>query len=264
MGDHAVRFSVFTKPWPKTPLGAMAKTVRKLGFDGLEFPLRTGYQIEPETAEEELPKLVATCADFGLEVFSVASSLEEYVFAGCAAAGIPLIRVMTNFKRDLGYWANETALKTRFTDEIIPLCEKYGVQVGVQMHYDYGVSTSMELHHLVEPFDPQHIGAIWDAGHSALAGEEPEQGLDIVWSHLCMVHLKNAFYQRITGPEAQYAKWKRYLTSGWQGMASWARAANYLKERHYQGVVCLTANYDVEEESERLIAQDIIYAKSLF
>ncbi|MCC2686288.1 MAG: hypothetical protein K0R75_3187, partial [Paenibacillaceae bacterium] len=34
--------------------------------------------------------------------------------------------------------------------------------------------------------------------------------------------------------------------------------------QNYNGVVCLTAEYTAEHEVERLIAEDIVYAKSLF
>ena len=105
----------------------------------------------------------------------------------------------------------------------IPLCEKYGVKVGIQHHYGPMVSNSMEMLHLFEGYDPRYVGAIWDAAHSGLAGEEPEQGLDIVWSHLCMVNFKTAFYNLQTGPEAEEAKFERYFTTGRHGLSSWYR-----------------------------------------
>jgi hypothetical protein len=37
-----------------------------------------------------------------------------------------------------------------------------------------------------------------------------------------------------------------------------------LKRRNYAGVVCLTAEYSEEKEVNRLIAEDISYARGLF
>jgi sugar phosphate isomerase/epimerase len=138
------------------------------------------------------------------------------------------------------------------------------VKIGVQNHTGPCVCNAMGLRHLMERYDPRHIGAVWDAAHSALNGEDPELGLDIVWSHLCMVNLKNAFWQRTNGPEAEHAQWRPYWTSGRHGLASWPSVAAELKRRRYRGVVCLTAEYSDEPSLNRLLAEDIAFAKSLF
>jgi hypothetical protein len=97
-----------------------------------------------------------------------------------------------------------------------------------------------------------------------MCGEEPEYAIDIIWSQLRMVNLKNVFMKRQTGPEAADVVWKPYWTSGRQGLASWPRVVAELKRRNYSGVICLTAEYSDEEDVDRLIAEDIVYAKSLF
>jgi len=258
-----ITFSVFTKPWKTQSIEEIGEFLSRLGFDGIEFPLRPGYQVEPQDAEKGLPELVKKLDAFGLKVTSVASTTDEKVFAGCAEAGIPIIRIMAGVDLERGYLTCVEEIK-RDLEKVVPLCEKYGVKVGIQHHCGPMVSNSMELKHLVDSFDPKHIGAIWDAAHSALAGEEPEQGLDIVWSHLCLVNLKNAFYRRLNGPEAKQAKWGRYFTTGWHGLSSWPRIANYLKKRGFEGNICLTAVYSDEEMVNDLIAQDIQFAKPLF
>ncbi len=263
MQKNRVEFSVFTKPWKQQSIDELGKYISGLGFDGIEFPLRPGYQVEPENAEKGLPQLVKQLGEYGLKVTSVAGSLEERVFAGCAAAGIPVVRIMAGNKARMSYMEFIESKKKEI-DEAIPLCKKYGIKVGIQNHYGPGVHDSMELRQLIQDYDPNHVGAIWDAAHSGLAGEEPEQGLDIVWSHLCMVNLKNAFFNRINGPEAEKAEWKRYFTTGKNGLASWPRVSEYLKGRGFNGVVCLTAEYSDEDQVNRLITEDIAYAKSLF
>lgn len=261
--DKKVTYSVFTKPWKTQSIDELGRFVSSLGFDGIEFPLRKGYQVMPENAEKGLPELASKMKDYGVEITSVASSTDEKVFAGCAKAGIPIIRIMVSIDPTIGYMASEAKAKKEL-ESIIPLCERYGVKVGIQHHCGWDVQSAMGLLHLIEDFEPKYIGAIWDAAHSGLAGEEPEMGLDIVWSHLCMVNLKNAFYRRSNGPEAAEAKWERYFTTGWHGLSSWRRVAEYLKNKDYKGVLCLTAEYSEEDKVNEYIAQDIAYAKSLF
>ncbi len=61
--------------------------------------------------------------------------------------------------------------------------------------------------------DRRHIGAVLDAAHCALNGEAPQLALDIVWSHLCLINLKNAYWRRTNGPEATVAEYQAYWTS---------------------------------------------------
>lgn len=262
MADQSVLFSVFTKPWKTLSVWDLCKFVKELGCDGVEFPLRDGFQVDPANAHQ-LPKLAEQFADHGLSIFSVASGTDERVFAGCAEAGIPMIRIMPTISPELGYVASEKREREKL-EALIPLCEKYGVKVGVQQHYGNFVTDSTGMLHLLDGLPPECIGAIWDCAHDALAGQQPEYGLDIIWPHLAMVNLKNAYYHRLNGPEAQNAEWKRYFTSGRQGLASWPRVAAYLLQRNYSGVVCLSAEYTNDKDVDRLIREDMDYTKSLF
>ena len=98
----------------------------------------------------------------------------------------------------------------------------------------------MGLQYLIGKYDPKHVCAVWDAAHNALNGEDPEMAIDIVWSHLGMVNLKNAYWVRTTKPEAEYAKWRPFWTTGRRGLASWPRVAAELKKRspHRVAVLC--------------------------
>ena len=190
--SNNIVLSVFTKPWRDLPLPELGKFVSDLGFTGIEFPLRPGYQVEPEDAEKGLPTLVKELDKYGIKVTSVAGDTTERVFAGCAEAGIPIIRIMPRVDIETGFVASIEKIR-REIDGFYPLCEKYNIKVGIQHHFGDFLINSMEVYYLVEKYDPRYIGAIWDAAHSALAGEEPEIGLEIVESHLCMVNLKNIF-----------------------------------------------------------------------
>ncbi len=256
-----IQFSVFTKPW-KAPLAQLARQIKGFGFDGIELPVRPGYQVLPENVGADLPRAVKLLADEGLKIFSVAGPTDEATIAACAEAGVPEIRIMVPIG-DEGYLAAETRVQKEL-EALLPLLEKYGVRIGIQNHVDRFVCNAMGLRHLIEKFDPRLIGAVWDAAHNALSGEEPELGLDIVWSHLCMVNLKNAYWRRSNGPEAEQVAWRPWWTSGRQGLASWPRVAAELKRRRYQGVICLTAEYSDEPAVDRLIQADLDYAMTLF
>jgi sugar phosphate isomerase/epimerase len=259
--EKEVAFSVFTKPW-KRPIPALGQFLSGLGFDGIELPVRPGYQVEPQNVSRDLPKVVKQLRDHGLKIFSVAGPTDEETFAACAEVGIRVVRIMASIDDD-GYLATEARLQRHF-DDLLPLLDRYGITLGVQNHFGRFISNASGLRHLIEKYDPKHIAAVWDAAHNALQGEEPELALDLVSSHLCMVNLKNAFWKRLNGPEADIAEWTPYWTNGRHGLASWPRVVSELKRRQYRGTICLTAEYSDESQVDRLIAEDITYAKSLF
>ncbi len=260
-------FALFVKPWRKLPLPELAKHVRELGFTWIELPVRPGFPCEPETIETALPKAVELLADEGICVLNVTVSLpldDERMYAACLEAGIPMNRVMFDRQPGENYWDAEKRARTAL-DQAVPLCEKYGFQIGVQNHSGRNVPVNaMGLHHLLEDYDSKYVGAIWDPAHNALEGEEPEPALDIVASHLCVVNLKNAFWKRQNSPEAQPAEWSVCWTTGPDGRASWPRVAAKLQAMHYQGPLCFSAEYTAESEVDRLIVEDLAYAKTLF
>jgi len=259
---NKINFSIFTKPWRTESVDELAAIVKRLGFTGIEFPLREGYQAEPQNAEKDLPKLVQALKAHELAITSVASDTTEAVFAGCAAAGIPLIRVMYWHDLNGNYLETEAAIR-REIEGFLPLCEKYGVTVGVQQHCGASVNSTMELLHLLESYDPKLIGGIWDAAHSGLAGEEPEQALDIIWEHLAGLSFKSAFYRRANGPEAERAVYEEFFTTGSQGQCSWPRAVARIAKRGFSGTICMPAEYTDEDNTELYAAKDLVDLKGL-
>jgi sugar phosphate isomerase/epimerase len=262
MSAANVTFSVFTKPW-KMPLPQLGAFVKKLGFDGIELPVRPGYQVEPENVSRGLPEAARVLADFGLTIASVAGPTDEATIAACGELGIPIIRICVGIPDESSYLEHEAHLQREY-DALIPLLDRHGVTIGIQNHYGRSIANAMGIRHLIERYDPKNVGAVLDAAHCALDGEIPALALDIVWSHLRMANLKNAYWRRTNGPEAEVAAYEPYWTSGRQGLCSWATVVTELKRRDYRGTVCLTAEYSDEAAVDRLIAEDIVYARSLF
>jgi len=260
LGSLSVEYGVFTKPWKEMPLAELGEFVAGMGFQGVEFPVRPGYQVEPDKVAD-LPKAAKTLGEFGVSIMSVAGPTDEATISACGEAGVPIIRVCESIGDD-GYLATEKRLQRQY-DEMVPLLDKHGVTLGVQNHCGNNIASAAGLRRLIEKYDPKHVAAVWDPAHTALDGEQPHLALDLVWSHLCMVNLKNAYWRRTTGPEAEYAEWQWYWTSGRHGLAPWPRVIELLRERDYKGPLCLCAEYSDHDAVTRLIVEDISFAKSL-
>ncbi|MCL2773809.1 MAG: sugar phosphate isomerase/epimerase [Oscillospiraceae bacterium] len=270
------KYIVFTKPWKNITLEELGALVKNMGFDGVEYPLRDGYQVQPSEGVKGVKRLVDVLGKSGVTVESIAGGIDvkftddnkvagvnEELFAGCGEAGVKIIRICQGLDRKIEFFKNLEQIKRTY-DAVVPYCEKYNVTLGVQMHCDANISSSAETYILLKDYNPRHISAVWDSGHNGLAGTEPCFGLDTVWDMLCMVNFKAAYWKLRNGPEKDEAKWDAYWTTARHACGSWSAAVNHLKKRGYSGVICMPAEYSDEPEVEKYTRQDLAYLKGLF
>ena len=258
-----ITFSVFTKPWKSQPLEHVSGFVHDMGFDAVELAVREGYQVQPQTIAKGLPLAVKAFADNGVKINSLATQPDERSIAAAAENGVPLIRIMVKCGPE-GYTVSEANAQQDF-DALLPVLEKHKVTLGIQNHSEHFLASSAAgLRALVGKYDKKHVAAVWDCAHCALQGESPDLALDIIWPHLAMVNFKNAIWRPTTPPEAEYQRFEHYWTGGRFGLANWPLLAGLLKKRNYSGVITLTAEYGDEKSVERLVRDDIHWARSLF
>ena len=274
MGEN--KFIVFTKPWKNITLEELGAFVKDCGYDGVEYPLRDGYQVQPSDGVKGVKRLVDVLGAFGVTVESIAGGIDvkfsndnkvagvnEELFAGCGEAGVKIIRICQGLDKNIGFFENIDQIRRTY-DAVVPYCEKYNVTLGVQMHCYSSISSSAETYILLKDYNPKHIAAVWDSGHNGLTGTEPCFALDTVWDMLCMVNFKAAFWKIKTGPEKDEAVWDTYWTTGNHACGSWRDAVNHLKKRGFSGVVCMPAEYSDEANVLKYMKQDLAYLKSLF
>ena len=257
------QLAIFTKPWKALALPELAQHIKSLGFDLIELPVRPGFQVEPDNIERDLPAAVKMLGERGVRVLNVTADMplnDERLYSACAEAGIGMNRVMF-WQHDKDYWSAETEAR-RQLDAALPLCEQYDFQIGIQNHSGRFVPVNeMGMCHLVKDYNQRHVAAVWDPAHNALEGMNSDSALDVLAPHLCVVNLKNAYWRRVSGPEAEVAEWKIYWTSGAQGRASWAQVIAKLKAIDYQGPICFSAEYSDEERVDELIVKDLAFAR---
>jgi len=247
-------WSVFTKPWSELAGDALARLVSGLGFAGAEVPVRDTAFLTPAMAQRRLPGFVAQLREHGVTTISVASGLDETIFAGCASAGVPLIRIMAEVGPD-GYAASVRRVRERL-EAAAPLAERYGVQVGVQPHHGRYVSSALGVRQLLDGLPREYFRVVWDAAHDALAGDDPALTLELVADRLAIVNLKNVVYLP-TEPARDAVgasiggsiggsvggDWKPWFVPGAEGLANWSSAFEQLRRLGYTGPICLSGQY---------------------
>jgi len=261
--------TLFTKPW-SVSIEELGERLVNFGVDGLELPVRDGYPVNPDNIAEELPRAAEALRRLGLKIYSVATLPDERSVSACGGAGVPIIRVCEHIDMKIGYQRSVDAIKRRY-QALLPALESAGVTIGLQNHANYDVGSAVGLMQVIGEFDPTRVGAVLDVAHCGLDGEPEDMAIDIAWSHLCMVNLKNAFRFRTNGPEAEEAAWRIYWTTGRHGYVSWRKTLSTLSLRGYAGPICLCAEYsnpagkgDLKgDDVNRLVNEDLAFVREL-
>ncbi|WP_371402395.1 sugar phosphate isomerase/epimerase [Kribbella sp. NBC_00662] len=245
-------WSVFTKPWSGLPGDQLGRLVAGIGFGGAEIPVRDTAYVTSANAGAELPKFTAQLRAEGIEPISVASDLSEQVFAACAEAGVPMIRIMAELGPD-GYAAS-VRRNRELLEAAVVLTERYDVQVGVQPHHGRFVSSTLGVLQLLDGL-PDRYKLVWDAAHDALAGDHPAVTLELGADRLGIVNLKNVHYLRTnTG-------WKTNFVEAEDGLADWPAVFAALQKIGYDGPICLTGQYsDPAVPVEERLKKDLHFA----
>lgn len=233
--------TVFTKPWPELPVEQLADLVASLGFDGIELPIRPGFQVEPENMKDELPKAAAIFRDLGLAIQSVATDLTPEAIEACAEAGVPILRTMLSLDPELSYFENVDAFRQQ-CEGLMAATAGSGVSIGLQNHCDRFASSAVSIMQAIEPLGSDHVSAVLDLGHTGLDGELEDIAIDVCWSRLSMVNLKNSVRER-TSVEEGVQQWRRKWVPGKDGITNWDKGIEELGKRNYTGPICITAEY---------------------
>ena len=267
MGKNDV--TVFSKPWDnEVTLEQLGKKLTSLGVDGVELPVRPGYQVEPENIAKGLPEAKKILADQGIKIGSVAGSVDEPTINALGEAGVQILRICVGIDMSIGYMATERRLREQW-DALIPALDHAGVNIGVQNHCNNCVGSAVGIMHLIEKYDPKHVSAVYDPAHCGLDGEPAVMGLDIVWSHLSLVNLKSAFRQRVNGPDEPEAQYQIVWSTCHHAIYSWSNLVKALSDRGYEGDICLPAEYTspagmaMGDDCIRYLTEDIAYLRGL-
>ena len=117
--------------------------------------------------------------------------------------------------------------------------------------------------HLIQGFDPAHVGAYPDFGHMALEGENIAMGLAMLRDHLCVVGIKDGLQANAPGEAPPYQP--KFAKLG-EGSVQWLDALRVLRDRHFSGPFSVHTEYGMnagEPALERIACEDAAYLRQL-
>jgi sugar phosphate isomerase/epimerase len=229
----------------------MAPLIKKLGFDGVDLPVRPiAGAITPQDAPQKLPEAAKLFAEQGLTLQNVVSGITgseddlEQQLATLAQAGVKTVR--------LGGWHVPEGQDPRplleqarkGVSQMQPLLEKHGLSAAIQNHsgnyLEVNVSACLRI---IDGCDPKLVGVQCDFGHLPIAGEPFDLAIDLLGPYLNSANLKCMRKAYTINRETGQLQYTNAVVPLWDGMTDVPAILKKLKSVGYSGSLSIHAEY---------------------
>ena len=199
---------VFTKLFKNQSLSDLVAMGQAYGLDGYDLCVRPGYLVNPDNVLETLMPAVKTLSTAGLAVPMVTGSL-NLVDPDHPTVG-PILKAMdqANIRLlKLGYFPFDPLTQDYWQavsharqalERWQELGKTYQVKICYHTHArGFLGQNCAALMHLLDGFNPVHIGAFIDPVHLVLEGEEFPVGVAMARHYLSIVSVKDVMLRRV-------------------------------------------------------------------
>lgn len=222
-GKFSPPIPVFSKLYQELKLDfdQAAELTAEAGLDGVDCPVRSKGEIEPERAADEMPRYAEALRKRKLDMLlittginSVSSPHAETVLRTAKKLGIRYYRLgfSTNTKQKLaGTSLPEIKAQLR---ELAALNKQLGLTGVIQNHSPSGRSTYVggdlnEMYEIVKDFNPDEIGVAFDLCHALIVhGDDWTARFDQLKPHIKVAYVKDVKRPRQLTPfgEGEFSK----------------------------------------------------------
>ena len=186
------------------------------------------------------------------------SKVAQGLFEASGAAGVPAIKIgYFQYKGD--FTANLKDARAKLTG-FAKLAEQSKVRACVHTHSGANIPNNCAtMRMLLQDFDPHHVGAFVDTGHTAVNGGPFRMEVDMVRPHLSLLAIKDMLWEK--GPKG----WAYHVAPAGAGIVKWSEVAQAVKENKFNGTICLHGEYETKDQAERLslAKQELVFLKKL-
>lgn len=238
---------VFSKPLASLNYEQLARTIRSIGFDGVDLTCRPNGHVLPENVERDLPKAHAAFAAQGLSIGMITTALTtardptaRRILGTAAGLRIPFFK--------LGYYRYSSGVDpevsiARVKQEVgglARLAREFGIQAGYHNHSGADVGSAVwDIREILKGLDPNWIGYYFDGGHATVEGGNYgwELSARIALRQLKMVAVKDFHWEQSGG------RWRDVWGPLGSGMVQWPKLLGLLFGAHYHGPISLHVEY---------------------
>jgi sugar phosphate isomerase/epimerase len=235
-----MRYIMFSKHLQTQSVAEAGKTIKSLGFQGVELTVRPGGHVLPNNVGEDLPKAVAELKDAGLEVPAIVVEIhdrrEEFSEAVCAAAakvGATELRTSSARYKNFGTIREQIEEAKKDAKDLEWLGREYGVRLDVHCHSgDFLSGQGATLAQILDDTDPRHVGVSLDVGHLTVEGGKSgwKQSIDLLQQRVGIVAVKSFGWFHENEPKTGELTWRAKLVPLEEGNVSWKQAFASLRQ----------------------------------
>jgi sugar phosphate isomerase/epimerase len=148
--------------------------------------------------------------------------------------GASLVRVGVPWYNRNENYNHMFAQAITYLEVVEDLAKKYNVKALVETHHMTIAASASLAHRLVQRFNPNYVGVLFDPGNMVYEGfENYRMGLELLGEHLAHVHIKNAGWFQSEGDRDKL--WSARAMPMDQGMVDWKQVLHDLKSVGYTG-----------------------------
>lgn len=262
----------FSKHLPRMDGRALGRSLKTLGFGGVDLTVRPKGHVEPARVTQDLPVFVDGIRKEGLavpmittELTSDADPAARPTLETAAALKVPY------FKTGYYYYAfvdarkeiEAAAAKLR---GLAALSARHGVHLGFHNHAGYIGGGIWDIVGVMDTLDPKTAGYYFDVRHAVVEGGDGgwRSAFSVAAPRLSMIALKDFFWEKTA------AGWRQVSCPMGEGMVNWKAYFAMLAKAGFHGPTSLHLEYDVpgatpdavETNTLAAAAKDLAFVKA--
>jgi len=251
-----LKVAIFSKHLQFVQGAELAQAAADLGFDGVDLAVRKGGHVAPERVRQDLPGLVATIRQHGLEVPMVTTDIldpetpfAEDIVRTAAELGIRHYR-FGGFKYEANqpYPAQLDALRPRLA-KLAALNARYQNCAMYHTHSGVGLvgASIWDLYLVMRDLDPKLVGVNFDVAHAAIEGGV---GGWINSFRITGPHLRGIAVKDFVWAKDARGRWREQWVPLGEGMVHWPEFWGMVAEAGFEGPLQVHFEYKLPEARE--------------
>ena len=253
---------LFSKHLPMLDGRNLGRTVKGLGFDGVDLTVRPKGHVEPARVAQDLPVFVEAIRAEGAVVPMITTDLHsdtepaaDPTLETAARLGIPFFKC--------GYFYYKFADVRRELDaagrqlrSLANLAARSGMKLGFHNHTGYIGGLVWDIAPTFDTLDSKWAGYYFDVRHAVAEGGDAgwRSAFGVVAPRLFMIAIKDFYWERTA------KGWRQVNCPLGEGMVDWPRYFRMLAEADFHGPLSLHLEYDLPGGTPEKLQDNILAA----
>jgi sugar phosphate isomerase/epimerase len=232
----------------------LGRTLRELGFPGVDLTTRPGGHVLPERVAEDLPTAFQALESEGIRTPMITTGLTSLkdpaarpTLQTAAKLKIPYWKAGYYRYRDLSKLEDTLREVKREIEALAALSQHAGIQGGFHNHSGTYVGAAMWDHWwILRDTDPKTFGFYFDPCHATIEGGDAgwQIGFHRLAGRINMVSIKDFYWEK------QGGEWQVRMCPLGEGMVNFPKFFELLAASGFAGPISLHLEYELDAPTE--------------